>query len=69
MKKTGIVYDDLRDWDSGHDKLSLEDRNNPGFMVGLSGIGYVLLRKREKELPGVFAEKQIGGSGYVFGGL
>lgn len=41
-------------WETGHDRLSVEDRNNPGFMTGLSGIGYMLLRKHDKSLPGVF---------------
>lgn len=53
-ERMNITYNDFRDWDSECDGLSLEDRNNPGFMVGLSGVGYALLRERERKLPGVF---------------
>ena len=33
--------------------LSLEDRLSPGFMTGLSGIGYALMREENRELPDV----------------
>ena len=34
-------------------KGSLSEKNilNPGFMMGLSGIGYWMLRKEDSELP------------------
>lgn len=33
--------------------LSLEDRLSPGFMTGLSGIGYALMREENRKLPDV----------------
>lgn len=32
-------------------RLSVEDRNNPGLMLGLSGIGYAMLREQDDSLP------------------
>lgn len=46
--ESGMTSDPLKDND-----LSLEDRNNPGFMTGLSGIGYSLLRNIDSSLPDI----------------
>lgn len=43
------IADQLRK--RGVSRLSVEDRNNPGFMMGLSGIGYALLREQDAALP------------------
>lgn len=32
-------------------QLSFEDRNNPGFMTGLAGLGYTMLREIDRTLP------------------
>ncbi len=52
LRSMDLTYDDCRDWEQN--KLSMEDRNNPGFMTGLSGIGYMLLRKYDKKMPEIF---------------
>lgn len=55
------LFDDFRgtiDQISSIYHLSLEDRYNPGFMSGLAGIGYGLLREQFPDLPDVVLLKR-----------